>query len=92
MLTMEINPNHPVTREAHDHWHKIAALLLMKITGGDRNKVVRISVAEIKRLTAENDGDMGTIVLYERGDYMELRMVGNAEAQILARREGGLPV
>jgi hypothetical protein len=92
MLTMEINPNHPVTREAHDHWHKIAALLLMKITGGDKNKVVRISVAEIELHIAERGGDMGAIVLQERGDYMELRMVDSAEAQRLAKQEGGLPV
>jgi hypothetical protein len=24
---MELNPNHPAVRGAHDHWHKIAAML-----------------------------------------------------------------
>lgn len=87
---MEINPNHPVTREVHDHWHKIAALLLMKITGGKKGKIVRISVAEIQRMTAEND--MIAVVLQERGDYMELRIVDSEEAKRLAKQEGGLPV
>ena len=27
---MEYNPNHPVTQAAHDHWHKIVAVLLHK--------------------------------------------------------------
>jgi hypothetical protein len=92
MLTMEINPNHPVTKETHDHWHKIAALLLLKITGGQRNKIVRISVQEIQSFIEDHDGDLGAIVLQERGDYMELRMVDSIEANRLAKQEGGLPV
>jgi len=89
---MEINPNHPVTREVHDHWHKIAALLLLKITGGKRGKIVRISVQEIQSFSSEHDGDFGAIVLQERGDYMELKMVDSAEAERLAKQEGGMPV
>lgn len=88
---MEINPNHPVTQEVHDHWHKIAALLLLKITGGKKGKIVRISVADISRM-ADESGDLGAIVLQERGDYMELRMVSRKEAERLAKQEGGLPV
>jgi hypothetical protein len=88
----EINPNHPVTKEVHDHWHKIAALLLLKITGGQRGKIVRISVQEIQSFSADCDGDLGAIVLQERGDYMELKMVDNAEAERLAKEEGGLPI
>jgi hypothetical protein len=28
---MELNPNHKVVRQAHDNWHKIAALILVKL-------------------------------------------------------------
>ena len=30
-MSDELNPNHPATREVHDHWHKIAALMMFKM-------------------------------------------------------------
>ncbi len=28
---MELNPNHPAAMGVHDHWHKICALMMLKL-------------------------------------------------------------
>jgi hypothetical protein len=40
---MELNPNHPATQAAHDQWHKIAALLVVKLGGN-------VTIEDIKAL------------------------------------------
>ena len=78
---MELNPNHPVTRESHDLWHKVAALLVMQ-EGGH----VTIPESEIRKL----EGQAITIKFVD-GVGIELNLVSMAEGERLAREAGGLP-
>jgi hypothetical protein len=82
---MELNPNHPVTRAAHDQWHKIA-LLLMRMMG---ETAVVIPAEEVAKLADTFDG--GAITIKFRDDGIHLRIVGPAEAARLLREEGGQP-
>lgn len=79
----EINPNHPVTRTAHDHWHKIAAFLMWKL----KQKCVTITLADVDKLTSE---DM-VIVLHDHADCMEVKLMPRAEGEKMAKEHGGLP-
>lgn len=81
---MELNPNHPVTREVHDHWHKIVGILLLKM-GKDS---VEITEADVIAL-----GDNQMSVAFDtRGGKCFVRLLSMEEGERLARREGGLPV
>jgi hypothetical protein len=80
---MELNPNHPVTRGIHDHWHKIAALVMVHFGVTQ----VTIPISELKQLEGLN------ICIHpddEKG--IQLLIVNDKEAARLARKEGGLPV
>ena len=80
---MELNPNHPVTGQMHDHWHKIAALLMLHF---GKNKVV-ISTNEVSQMQGKN-----ITIRFDDEIGIELCIVGDEEAAAIARREGGLPV
>lgn len=81
---MEINPNHPVLREAHDHWHKFCAILMSKFGATE----VEITIDDVMQL-GDNEH---AIVLDTRGGRCVLRMVTMEEGERLARKEGGMPV
>jgi hypothetical protein len=80
------NPNHPVSRAAENLWHKIAALLVFK-TGATE---AFISTADFERLAARPGGTNITIRFTDTGVHLQL--VSDAEAERLAREQGGLPV
>lgn len=80
-LMVELNPNHPVTQEAHELWHKIAALLVMQEGG---------SVTIPESVILQLEGKAITIKFVD-GVGIELNIVSMAEAEKLARQEGGLP-
>lgn len=81
---MELNPNHPITRMAHDSWHKVAAILMLK----SNQTAVEITETDIAML-----GDNEKAVVADcRGGKFVIRVIGMAEATALAREEGGLPV
>lgn len=79
---MELNPNHPVSQQMHDHWHKICALLMRKM---GRDHIV-ITMVDLRSFPADS-----FMVFQELEDGLHLRLVDEAEAVRLARREGGLP-
>jgi hypothetical protein len=81
----EINPNHPVTREVHDHWHKIVAILLHKFG----YKELRITMADLQ--ACERDFPDGAVVIKANNDDFLLWLITADEARELAKREGGLP-
>ena len=81
----EINPNHPVTAGLRDHWHKIVALLLSKY---DLGRVI-ITLADFAKL--ERELPNGAVVVKDCEDGIHLRLASRAEAERLAREEGGLP-
>lgn len=80
---VEFNPNHRVTQAMHDQWHKICALLMMKMG----QKHVIITPADI-----ENIGLESAIAVQELPDGIHIRLVDEKTALRLAREEGGLPV
>lgn len=85
----ELNPNHHVTRAAHDHWHKICALILRKL----KLAKVEITKADIDEFVRETEsGVASNIVLDDRGGKLTVYLVDEAEGQRLARKEGGLPM
>jgi hypothetical protein len=83
-----LNPNHPVMRAAEDQWFKIAALLLLKLPEAK----ALITTADIAALTTHFGDEMPTIVLNDRADGLHVYLITESEAQVLARKEGGLPV
>jgi len=80
---IEFNPNHAVTGAAREQWHKIAALLLHKFDLG----LVTFTAADIEAFAREQHN----IVIKSAADGLHVWLVNDAEAQRLARDEGGLP-
>ena len=82
----ELNPNHPALIGAHDHWHKIAALLMLKFGVNE----TAISPEELERF---NGMDINIAIRFDDAKGIELFIIPDSEtAKIMARREGGLPV
>ena len=79
---MELNPNHPVTSTMHDNWHKIVVLLMMKF----RKAHIEIPLSAIQELAGS---DLGAVVIQTKGDKIILDLVSLAEAERLAKKEGG---
>lgn len=79
---MELNPNHAVTQELRHQWHKLCALVMAK-TG---LTTIEITGEDIERLHGMN------IVAHPKDDVITLRLVDDAEARRLVRKEGGLPI
>lgn len=77
---MELNPNHPVSQQTHDQWHKFVAIMLYKY--GD----VVISMADVSAMP-----DDIAVTVQELDDGIHLRLVSMAEAERLAREHGGRP-
>ena len=81
----EMNPNHPVVRQAHDNWHKIAALIMVKMG------VTKLEILpeDIDKLLKGNIN----IVLDARGESatgkLTILIVDNKTAAEMARTEGG---
>jgi hypothetical protein len=79
---MELNPNHPVTQQVSDHWHKVCAILMAKM-GVDH---VVITPADIMLLQQDC-----AITFQELHDGLHLRLVDASQAERIAREAGGLP-
>lgn len=82
----EHNPNHPVTRTVHDHWHKIVAILLSRPPYNGRTEITE---EEIQRWSEQFDGYSVVIKYSDR--KLTLWMVDKKEGQRLAKEAGGLP-
>ena len=79
---MELNPNHPMTTTVHDQWHKVVALLMLKL----RQNHVEITVSDVEKL-AQNPS---AVTIQTKGDKIVLDLIPMAEAERLAKKEGGL--
>lgn len=80
---MELNPNHPVTREMSEQWHKIVGLLMLKF--GEHH--IEITSEDIARLHEMNSA----VAIEPTDDVIHLRLMSFEEGERLARKEGGLP-
>jgi hypothetical protein len=81
---MELNPNHPVTQAIHDHWHKICALMMLKLN----QKHIVITMADVLAM----GDDANAVTIQELPDGIHIRLVSMEEGEVLARKEGGLLV
>lgn len=86
MFKSELNPNHPVTQEMRENWHKIAAIIMHKMNV----KHLTIDSGDVQRLSEWLDG--GAICAKPKGEVLEIFLVDATEAQRLAREEGGLEI
>jgi hypothetical protein len=86
----ELNPNHPVTQKAHDHWHKIVAIILHKFSDILPNEI-QIFPRDIEALERAFSGDMPAVVLEDRDGALRVRLVTMRDGEKLARKAGGLP-
>lgn len=83
---MELNPDHPKTKEMHDLWHKICALIMHKF-GKDKVTITpQDAFLFMKRCEAAEGGSMA-IVSKRDGDNETLMLVSIAEGRRLARKE-----
>lgn len=82
---MELNPNHKATQAAHDHWHKIAALMMFKIG-------VREFIISPQDIDAAFSSQLNIGVQFDDTIGVRLFLVDEEQARSLARKEGGLPV
>jgi hypothetical protein len=82
---MELNPLHPVTKEAHDNWHKIAALIMIHFGKTE----LKLTLDDAKKLF---HGNLNIVLDGRRefcGDGLLVRLVDNKTADALVRKEGG---
>lgn len=86
-IVKEYNPNHPVTRTVHDHWHKIVAILISRAPYNGR---AEISEEEIAEWASKYEGS--AVVIKDAEHKLTLWLVDEEEAKRLARKEGGLPL
>lgn len=81
---MELNPNNKVVAQVRQHWHKIAALIMVKMGKTE----LQITMDDVKKLESGVN-----IVLDARGEaetgIMTIRIVDDATAAALAKKEGG---
>jgi hypothetical protein len=80
------NPNHPVSQSVEGQWHKIAAMLVSRT--GKRRLV--ITLAEVEKLANAPEG-INITVRFDDSQGIVLTLVTDAEAERLAKEEGGLP-
>lgn len=74
----EINPRHPATKEMHDVWHKMVAILMHK----QGLKHVVLTAQDIQKTL---DGGVSAVVFQERPDGIHLDLVnGDGVASLIA--------
>lgn len=76
---MELNPNHPTTKAVHDHWHKIAAILMWKLK---QDHVVFTSM-DIQAFPKDL-----AIAIKENHDGLHIMLTDMSHAVRLAKKEG----
>jgi hypothetical protein len=83
---MELNPNHKIVRQAHDHWHKIAALIMVKIGKTELD----FTIDDCKKLESNVNIVLDASKESATG-VLTVRIVDDKTAVELARKEGGRP-
>jgi hypothetical protein len=78
------NPNHPVVREMQEQWYKLCAIVMHK----QGLTQIEITDADIEAFMRSGRAN---ITVHPSGNVITLRLVSDAEAEGLARQEGGLP-
>jgi hypothetical protein len=80
---MELNPEHPVTKEMHDLWHKMVGLLLWKFCGGSYT----VTPADVEAFGKQMEGSV--VIAHAHRETFELKIVPEAEGmRLMAEHEG----
>lgn len=74
----ELNPEHPVTREMHDLWHKMVGLLLWKFCDGKYTVTNEDAAGFAKAIEGGS-----VVIAHAHADRLELKIVPEAEAMRL---------
>lgn len=82
---MELNPNHKVLRQAHDHWHKIAALIMTKLGKTE----LEITMEDVEKISHGNVNIVLDATGSGKTDILTVRIVDDKTAFELVRKEGG---
>lgn len=82
----ELNPNHPLLQQSRAHWHKIAALIMVKL----KRKQLVITQDDVDAISHGNIN----IVLDGRKEFcpsggLIIRIVDDETAQAMAKEGGG---
>jgi hypothetical protein len=91
----ELNPDNEVVKGVHDHWHKLAALLLLKLANGDAaNARVTFSSSDVLALArtpmavgVKDDADGLTLWLTSEDEAIRLIQSGEAALTPSATQE-----
>ena len=85
---MELNPNNAAVTQANGQWHKLLALVMVKLGLTE----ITVTVNDVEKLTKGNV----TIVLDARSESntseLTISLVDDKTAKELARQEGGRPI
>lgn len=76
----ELNPDHPMSAEMRDRWHKLVALVMLKFDA----KHVIITMADLEDFPTDN-----YILVNEDHDGLHLRLVDKDVAEFMARKHDG---
>lgn len=78
---MELNPNNPVTKAAHDHWHAIVAVIMIKL---DLPEVL-ITQADMEKVRALPETP--AVMLHDGAEGLRIKLITPSEAATLLERE-----
>lgn len=78
----EFNPDHPVTRELHNLWYKMAAAIMLKAGWTE----VVLTIDDLQRI------DGKAILAKPSHDTITIRLVTMEEGERIAKEEGGYRV
>lgn len=73
---MELNPNHPVTSGLHDHWHKVAAAIMIKLGKTE----LQLTMEDLSKLEKNVN-----IVVKEKDNSLFVSIVDDKTAEMLER-------
>ena len=90
---MERNPNHGVTNEMRDQYHKLLAFCVWKFgfrRGTRGGETMQIHSSDLEAFARDNPDGINLVVEPD-GHTLTLRIVDDTEGVALARKAGGLP-
>lgn len=71
---MEMNPDNPTTKAAHDHWHAIIAVVMIKL-GITHININADDMAKVHALP-----ELPTVMLHDHAGGLDLKLITQVEA------------
>lgn len=81
-LNGEVNPEHPVTKAAHENWHKICALIMAKLN------LKHLSIPLEFLMKWADNPKPSNIVLRDTGISLELTLADEEETKRIVKEYG----